>query len=134
MSRAFGAEGVDASVKSAGALLSKGSMGGKPARLLNSTRDGIVVVVATGAGAGVLRSAASSPRSRGGGAPSFSKALRNRSFALALPRCPGRGFFAAKRRGDERMGAGLLPMKPPVLAARSTVRQTSRRSIVMRSL
>jgi len=95
-------------------------MGGKPARRLNSTRDGIVVVVAVGSGS-----------LRGGGAPSFSRALRRRSLARALPRWPGRGFFAAKRR--ECLGAGLLLlMKPPVLAASSTATETSRRSMVLR--
>ena len=95
-------------------------MGGKPARRLNSTLEGIVVVVVVGSGS-----------LRGGGAPSFSRALRNLSFALALPRWPGFRFGSAKRR--ECLGAGLLLlMKPPVLAASSTATETSRRSMVLR--
>ena len=108
-------------MRSAGALLNSGSMGGKPARLLNSTREGIVVVVVVGSGS-----------LRGGGAPSFSKALRRRSLARALPRCPGRGFFAKRR-----VSAGLLLwllMKPPVLDARSPTTQTRRRSMALLSL
>ena len=127
ISNAFGAEGTEASVRSAGARLSIGSIGGKPALRRNSTLDGIVVVVATGGvGAGVLSL-------RGGGAPSFSSAFLNLSLARALPRCPGRGFFAAKRRVSA--GRLLLPlMKPPVLAARSATAQTSRRSMALRPL
>jgi len=98
-------------------------MGGKPARLLNSTREGIVVVVVVGSGS-----------LRGGGAPSFSSAFLNLSLARALPRWPGFRFGSAKSRGDERWRAGLLlllAMKPPVLAARSATAQTRRRNIVL---